>query len=215
MNRKLGMYSASLSLLSVIAFALSMIIRSDTASYISSMFIAWGIVPMVCSFASIAKQEVKAASYTSMVFAAIYGMFIAAIYFAQLTTLRTDLTEQAAILLDYKKFNLFFNYNLLGYGFMALSVFFAALTLDAKSKGEKWLKRLMLIHGVFWITGFIMPMLGVFKTDMAGGELAGVLVLEFWCAYFTPICVLSYRHFKNTGVETLRGKQSKAEKLQQ
>jgi hypothetical protein len=32
---------------------------------------------------------------------------------------------------------------------------------------------------------------------MAGGDIIGVLVLEFWCAYFAPVCILSYLHFKN------------------
>ncbi len=196
MNRKFGMYSAILTFLAVFGFAAFRAIGSDMGSYFTSLFISWGAVPLVCSFAAFTKKEDKAAAYTAMAFAAIYGVFIAIVYFAQMTTLQTNLTDQASILLDYKRFGLFFNYDLLGYGFMALAFFFVALTLEVRDKGDKWLKILMLVHGVFWITGILLPVLGVFKADMAGGDLIGILVLEFWCIYFMPVCLLSYRYFK-------------------
>ena len=55
---------------------------------------------------------------------------------------------------------------------------------------------LMMIHGVFFIGCFIMPMTGVF-TSMADGDngYGGTIALLFWCAYFMPIGILSYRHF--------------------
>lgn len=199
MNRKFGMYSAILTFLSVLGFAGSMVIGSGMGSYFTSLFISWGAIPLVCSFAAFTKKEDKAAAYTAMAFASLYGVFIAIVYFAQMTTLQTNLTDQASILLDYKRFSLFFNYDLLGYGFMALAFFFVALTLEVRDRGDKWLKILMLVHGVFWITGILLPVLGVFKADMAGGDLAGILVLEFWCIYFMPVCLLSYRYFKKMG----------------
>lgn len=197
MNRKLGMYASLVTLAAVLCFALSMLISFDNGSYFSSMFIAWGFVPMICAFTAYSKKEVKAAAYTAMAFAAIYGVLIAVVYFAQLTTVRmSDLTGQAAELLDYSRFNLFFSYDLLGYAFMALSTFFIALTLDVKTKSDKWLKGLLMVHGIFAVSCFIMPMLGIFKPDMPGGDLTGTIVLEFWCAYFTPVCILSCRYFK-------------------
>lgn len=118
------------------------------------------------------------------------------VYFAQMTTVRTGgLTSQAVSLLDFQQFGLFFNYDLLGYALMALSTFFAGLTICVKSKADKWLKALLLIHGVFFLTCFILPMLGLFTTDMAGAEWIGTAVLEFWCVYFIPISVLSFFHF--------------------
>ena len=65
-----------------------------------------------------------------------------------------------------------------------------------ESKSDKWLKYLMMIHGIFFISCFIMPMTGVF-TNMANGDNgnAGTIALLFWCAYFIPIGILSYRHF--------------------
>lgn len=71
-----------------------------------------------------------------------------------------------------------------------------AFTIRATTKSDKWLKGLLLSHGIFAVSGVIMPMLGIFKADMPGGDLIGVLVLEFWCAYFTSVCILSYLHFR-------------------
>jgi hypothetical protein len=183
--------------LAVLGFAVSMIIGSDFGSYISSMFIAWGFVPMICAFVSYSEKETKAVSYTAIAFASIYAVLIMVVYFAQLTAVRLlVLSKQASQILDYKNFGLFFSYDLLGYAFMALATFFIAFAIQATTKSDKWLKALLLIHGIFAVSGVIMPMLGVFKADMAGGDLIGVLVLEFWCAYFTPICILSFLHFR-------------------
>ena len=64
-----------------------------------------------------------------------------------------------------------------------------------KTKADKWLKGLLLIHGIFFITCFMFPMLGLFTPDMVGAEWIGTTVLEFWCVYFMPIGILSFLHF--------------------
>ncbi|MGE4486140.1 MAG: hypothetical protein AB7C97_13640 [Oscillospiraceae bacterium] len=197
MNKRIGMISSIVTLLAVLSFALAMIIGSDLGSYLSSMFIAWGFVPLICSFASYGKKERAAMGYTAIAFAAVYAVFIMMVYFAQLTAVRLGgLNEQAARIIDYETFGLFFSYDLLGYAFMALSTFFIAFTINPKRRADRALRVLLWIHGVFAISCVIMPMLGLFSTDMAGGDLIGVLVLEFWCAFFTPVCMLSYHYFK-------------------
>jgi hypothetical protein len=196
MNPRFGRIAALVTLGSVLAFAISMIAGSDTASYISSMGIAWGFVPLACAFAAPAEKEKKPAALTAVAFAAIYAVFIMLVYFAQLTAVSPELSEQAAALIDYSRFGLFFSYDLLGYGFMALATFFLSFVLAPKDKGDKALVWLLRIHGVFAISCVVMPMLHLFKPGMAGGDLIGVLVLEFWCAYFTPVCILAYRYFK-------------------
>ena len=80
---------------------------------------------------------------------------------------------------------------------MALSTFFIGLTITPKTKSDKWLKWLLIIHGVFFISCLIMPMLGLFSAEMQGADWIGTVVLEFWCAYFIPVGVLSFVHFKN------------------
>ena len=63
---------------------------------------------------------------------------------------------------------------------------------------DKALKYLLLIHGIFFISCLIMPMTGIFaKSDGSSSSIGGVIALEIWCAYFLPIGILSYSHFKN------------------
>lgn len=74
-----------------------------------------------------------------------------------------------------------FSYDLLGYALMALSTFFVGLTIEVKSKPDKCLKGLLLVHGIFFISCLVMPILGLFSTDMQGAYWIGVAVLEFCC----------------------------------
>ena len=198
MNRKIGMYCSIVNVCSVVVFALCMLIGFDFGSYFSSMFIALSFVPMICAFNYYSLKENKIAGYTAMAFAVMYAVIILLVYFAQLTAVRNDgLSEQALQIIDYQNYGLFFSYDLLGYGMMALSTFFAGLTITSENKRDKWLKRLLIIHGVFFITCLIIPMLGMFSSDMQGVDWIGKAVLLFWCAYFTPVGLLSFYHFKN------------------
>ncbi len=197
MNNKIGQYSAIVNVCAVAAFAICMIFAWNYGSYLVCMFIAFSFIPLICAFCANSEMENKAAAYTSLAFAAIYGVFILIVYFTQVTSVANDpLTDQAKQILDYQKFGLFFSLDLLGYGLMALSTFFAGLTIKVKNKIDKWLKRLFMIHGIFFISCLIMPMLNVFSPDMQGADLIGVVVLEFWCVYFIPIGILCFLHFK-------------------
>ena len=119
------------------------------------------------------------------------------VYFAQLTTVKNELlNEQATNLLVFGKFGLIFNYDLLGYGVMALSTFFTGLSMKPKNKTDKWLRALMLIHGVFYFSCTFMPMTGMFAKMSSGGDgIGGRLALVVWCVYFLPIGILSFIHF--------------------
>ena len=103
------------------------------------------------------------------------------------------LTEKARELLDFQQMGLFFSLDLLGYALMSLATFFVGLTVEPKDKPSKWLRALLMIHGVFFISCLIMPMLGVFQADSPAW--IGVAVLEFWCAYFCPVAALALHYF--------------------
>ena len=194
MNRKIGMCGSIINLFSVIGFAVSMLIGFHPGSYFFSIFISLSFIAMMCGYAFFSEKKRKSAGYIGMVFAAVYAAIILLVYFAQLTTVRmSELTEQAEGILDFQKMGLMFNYDLLGYALMALAAFFAGLTVDAQAKPDKWLKGLLMVHGVFFISCLFTPMLGVFKAD--GPAWIGAAVLEFWCVYFCPISVLSFLHF--------------------
>lgn len=194
MNRKIGMVASAVNVGAVVCFALCMPISFNSGSYFYSMFIAFSFMVMMCAFAFFADQNRKVAGIAAVGLSSVYAAIILLVYFAQLTTVRLEvLSEQAASLLDFQKMGLVFNYDLLGYAVMGLATFFAGLTVEANSKELKWLKGLLLGHGVFFISCLIVPMLGLFSAD--GDPRIGVLLLEFWCAYFVPIGVLSWRYF--------------------
>lgn len=196
MNRKIGIVSSAINLLAVLGFAVSMLFGFDFGSYLCSMFIAFSFVPMMCCFLHFAAPEHKAAGYAAVAFASVYATIILLVYFTQLTTVRFGgLTEQAWELLDFQQMNLFFSFDLLGYALMALATFFAGLTICPKKIAENWLRTLLLIHGVFFISCLLLPMLGVFQAD--GPAWIGIAVLEFWCAYFCPVAILSLLYFRN------------------
>lgn len=196
MNKKIGMYSSSVNFIAVICFAVSMLFGFDFGSYFFSMFIAFSFVAMICGYAHFAEKDVKLAGFVSVAFSIIYATIILFVYFAQLTTVRlNDLTHQAAALLDFQQCGLLFNYDLLGYGVMSLAALFAGLTIKSQTKADKWLKYLLMVHGVFFISCLIVPMLGVFKADQP--TWIGIAVLEFWCLYFCPVSILSFLHFSN------------------
>ena len=164
------------------------------------MLLAVGYVMMVSGIAGESRPEQRTAAIAGMAFAAVYAVLILLVYYAQTTTVRLEqLNGQALQLLDYSRGGMMFNYDLLGYGMMALSTSFLGLTIRAENNTDKWLKRLILIHGIFFISCFIMPMTGMFGS-MADGETSfgGVLALEFWCAYFIPVGILAYLHFSHS-----------------
>ena len=157
-----------------------------------------GFIMMTAGLHNECENDRKVAANTGLILAAIYGTFIMLVYFAQLTTVNNEqLTEQAAKLLEFGKFGLIFNYDLLGYGMMALSTFFTGLSIKAENKADKWLKALMMIHGVFYFSCTFMPMTGIFSKMSSGGDgLGGRLALVVWCVYFLPIGILSFLHFR-------------------
>lgn len=196
MNKTIASIGAMIVTVSVLLFAICMLIPFNFGSYFVCMLLPIGYIMMTAGFCDESDEKHRVAANVGMTFAAIYAILIFIVYFAQTTAVRLDsLDEQATRMLDYSRGGLFFSYDLLGYGMMALSTFFVGLTIDAKT--DKCLKYLMMIHGVFFFGCFIMPMTGVFSS-MSNGEtnIGGVIALEFWCAYFIPIGILSLIHFK-------------------
>lgn len=198
MDRTIAKAGAFIVVISVLSFAVCMLIPFDFGSYFVCMLLAIGYVMMAAGFHCESDGEHRVAATAGMAFAVLYAVLILLVYFAQTTTVRLDtLTDQAAGLLDYSRGGLMFSYDLLGYGMMALSTFFLGLTVRRRTSVDRWLKRLMMLHGIFFFGCFILPMTGAFRS-MTGGEtnIGGVIALEFWCAYFIPIGVLAFVHFQ-------------------
>lgn len=199
MNKAIAKIGSIIVSVTVFLFAVFMFI-SQFGSFFVCMFLALGYLMMIAGYHNESSDDRKVAANVGLMFGCIYAVLILLVYFAQTTAVRTDsLNEQAIKILDYSRGGLLFSYDLLGYGMMALSTFFIGLTIQPKNKKDKWIKYLMMIHGIFFFGCLIMPMTGVFSASMSEGSdsIGGIIALEFWCAYFLPIGVLSIFHFKN------------------
>jgi len=200
MNRVIPKIGAAIVTITVFLFAVCMIVDFSFGSYFVCMFLPLGYIMMVVGFQYESCAERRVPANIGVAIAVIYAVLIFLVYFAQTTSVRLDnLNEQAIRILDFQRGGLLFNYDLLGYGMMALSTFFIGLSIKPNSKADKWLKYLMMVHGVFFIGCFIMPMTGLF-TSMANGDAGngGTIALLGWCVYFLPIGALTYRHFQES-----------------
>ena len=197
LNKTVSRIGAAVVTVTVFLFAVCLIIDFTFGSYIVCMFLPIGYIMMAAGFHHESADDRKAVSMIGMVLSAVYAVLIFLVYFAQTTSIQLGgLSEGAVAVLDFRKGGLIFNYDLLGYGMMALSTFFIGLSSQAGSREEKWLKYLMMIHGIFFIGCFIMPMTGMFKSMASGAtSKGGVIALVCWCVYFLPIGILSYWHF--------------------
>lgn len=196
MNRALCRIGAAIVAVAVFLFALCMIVDFLFGSYLVCMFLPIGFIMMTAGFQHESRAQRRVAANIGMALAAVYAVLILLVYYAQTTSVRLEaLTDQAARVLDYRHGGLLFNYDLLGYAMMALSTFFTGLSMDAESRADRWLKALMMIHGVFFVSCFFMPMTGLFVGMSESGGNGGTWALLAWCAYFLPIGILAYRHF--------------------
>lgn len=198
MNRTIPQIGAAVVTITVFLFAICLIANLPFGSYLVCMFLSLGYIMMAVGFQYESCEERKVSANVGVAFAVIYVVMILLVYYAQTTSVRLGgLNEQAIRILDFQRGGLLFNYDLLGYGMMALSTFFIGLSIEPDSKVDKWLKYLMILHGVFFIGCFIMPMTGIF-TSMENGEAGngGTIALLGWCVYFLPVGILACKHFQ-------------------
>ena len=197
MNKTLAKVGSAAVTVTVFLFALFLLVDYSLGSYFVCIILPVGFIMMTAGLQSECESDRKVAANIGMVLAAVYAVFIMLVYFTQLTTVNNEqLNEQASKLLKFNSYGLIFNFDLLGYGVMALSTFFTGLAIKPKNKSDKWLRALMMIHGVFYLSCTFMPMTGIFTKISSGGNgLGGRLALVAWCVYFLPIGILAFVHF--------------------
>ncbi len=205
-SHQLGRLGATVTFAAVLLFALFMFIPGKTLSVplssAASLFISLGYLCMMCALAALADKELKGCAYAAAAVAAIYATLICLVYFTQITTVWQKAAPEAILApLTYKPGTWMFNIDMLGYAMLGLSTAFAGLSLKPQGKQDLWLRRLLVIHGVFFPVCLLMPVLGVFtnQADTAAGDLMGILVLEFWCLYFLPVAWLFGGYMKRLG----------------
>ena len=197
MNRTIAKIGSAAVTVTVFLFALFLLVDYSLGSYFVCIILPVGFIIMTAGLQSECESDRKVAANIGMVLAAVYAVFIMLVYFTQLTTVNNEqLNEQASKLLKFNSYGLIFNFDLLGYGVMALSTFFTGLAIKPKNRSDKWLRALMMIHGVFYLSCTFMPMTGMFTKISSGGNgLGGRLALVAWCVYFLPIGILAFVHF--------------------
>ena len=197
LNRMIPKAGSAIVTVTVFLFAIFLLIDYSMGGYFVCLILPVGFIMMTAGLQSEFEADRKVAANIGLILAAVYGTLIMLVYFAQLTTVNNEqLNEQAAKLLEFDKYGLIFNYDLLGYGVMALSTFFTGLSMKPKNKMDKWLRALLMIHGVFYFSCTFMPITGVFVNMSSGGNgIGGRLALVVWCVYFMPIGILSFLHF--------------------
>ena len=198
MNKMIAKVGSVIVTVTVFMFALFLLINYSMGSFFVCLILPIGFIMMTAGLHNECKNDRKVAANIGLTLAAVYATFIMLVYFTQLTTVNNEqLTDQAAKLLEMGKCGLIFNYDLLGYGLMALSTFFTGLSMKPKNKTDKWLRALMMIHGVFYFSCTFMPITGMFvKASSGGNGLGGRLALVAWCVYFLPVGILSFLHFR-------------------
>ena len=197
LNKKVSKAGSAIVTVTVFLFAIFLLIDFSMGGYFVCLILPVGFIMMTAGLHNECEGDCKVAANIGLILAAVYGTFIMFVYFTQLTTVNNDqLNEQAAKLLEFNKYGLIFNYDLLGYGVMALSTFFTGLSIKPKNKTDKWLRALLMIHGVFYFSCTFMPITGIFAKMSSGGDgIGGRLALVAWCIYFLPIGILSFLHF--------------------
>ena len=169
LNKTIAKVGSGIVTVTVFLFALFLIINYSMGSFFVCLILPLGFIMMTAGFHNECKNDRKVAANIGLVLSVVYCTFIMLVYFTQLTTVKNeDLNEQAVNLLAMSRLGLIFNYDLLGYGIMALSTFFTGLSMKAENKADKWLKALMMIHGVFYFSCTFMPMPLHSRTSSAG-----------------------------------------------
>ena len=109
-----------------------------------------GISMPAGAFAAMARPERKSIVKAAYGFAVLYAVLINIAYFTQLTLVHSKgLSEPLLQSFTYAPGTWMFNLDLYGYGLLALSTFFLGFSIKPIGKAQKWLKGLLLAHGVF------------------------------------------------------------------
>lgn len=197
MKRRLGYYAAIGAAISVIVFFLSMIVGFITPteyySYAVCLVLSWCYVMLACDFCADALPDRKSYAYAGLAFSVMYSVFVNIVYFAQITVIRQN-AMNPEIIQNFKMVpgTLYFAYDILGYGLMGLSTLFLGVIVRPQDSGDRWLKTLLIMHGVFFPLSVVMPATGLFSS--ADSSIAGTYLLMGWCVYFAPIMILAARY---------------------
>lgn len=198
-NSRVGFFSALTAMTSTILFGISLIMNAPNLSFGVCMILSWSYIALTCAFATKAAMDRKALAYTGMALACVYAVFVNLVYFTQLTIVNQKAASDDVLkILIFQPGSLMFAFDILGYGIMALSTFFVGMSIAPARTTDKWLRRLLMIHGIFAPICFVFPTLGIFNNteSIEQTSTSGMIGLVGWCLYFIPIMILSAGHYR-------------------
>ena len=83
MNNKIGKIGSIINIITVLAFAICMLIDFSFGSYFVCIFLALSFVLMIATFENECTLENKVAGKAAMIFSAIYATLIVIVYFTK------------------------------------------------------------------------------------------------------------------------------------
>lgn len=197
----IGFWSSIVLTISVISFGICMIFNLfglDTLyySFISSFFIAPSFICLLIANYFYAKPERKIWGLTALCFSIIYAVLVMLVYYVQITFVKNQqavLTEDILSVVKFQPGSALFSLDLLGYAFMALATFFGGFVFESRTKNSRWIKRLLLIHGIFFLPCLVFPAINFTPDSLSGNsfDIFGTIGYIFWCIYFSIISILS------------------------
>ena len=115
LNMMLSKVGSAIVTVTVFLFAVFLLIDFSMGSYFVCLILPVGFIMMTAGLHSECGSDRKVSANIGLILAAVYATFIMLVYFTQLTTVNNEvLNEQASKLLEFGKFGLIFNFDLLG-----------------------------------------------------------------------------------------------------
>ncbi len=196
MNRSLGMISSVVSFLMAAAFLIATVMNSGDATGVWSILMSFGFLPLVCSFAAHGRKEQQAFKFTAIGFSIVYVVLTNLVSFMQLATgrlIKWQITDNVLAGIT----SVGRDYGLAADGFMMLAAFFISFTIYGKKRTGVWLRRLLMIQGIWAIPCFVLPFYHVFFQKSISSAMLRIIEVIPVGSVTGIISFLSYQYFKN------------------
>lgn len=203
---KVGFWAAISVIVFTVIFAVSILPimpRSFLSlSFLSSFLLAISFMVMMTAVHYITPDEAKIWSHIALALAIVYAALNTSVYYIQLVVVRTNslnLPENFVRPLTFLPGTPLFAIDMLGYGFLTLSTFFAAFAFTG-GKIEAWIRRLFVLHGLLVVPTLIFPALVTYEPpSKVVKDISGNIALLGWSIVFLPGIVLVARVFRQRG----------------
>ncbi|MDF2921174.1 MAG: putative rane protein [Paenibacillaceae bacterium] len=195
MNNKFGLVASFSALICTLLFLAGLFTRSDSLNYWSCLALSWAYIGTACALAQEAREDRKGVAAAGVAIGSVYSLLTNLVYYTQLTTVASGAADQEVLrVFSFRQGSWIFGLDLLGYGLMALSTLLIGLSMAPRASGDKALKWMLMLHGIFFPICVVMPVLDVFPEGSGGN--AGIYALMGWCVYFAPVMALAVQHFR-------------------